>query len=54
MCNNGKESKMSCPDKQLFNTDTTQCEDFQQVFCGTRPVNLADRNQCILLIIEFI
>jgi hypothetical protein len=46
MCNNGKESKMSCPDKQLFNTDTTQCEDFQQVFCGTRPVNMADRNQC--------
>ena len=46
MCNNGKETKMACPDKQLFNTDTTQCEEFQQVFCGSRPVNLADRNQC--------
>ena len=46
MCNNGKESKMSCADKQLFNADTNQCEDFQQVFCGSRPVNLADRNQC--------
>ena len=46
MCNNGKETKMSCTDKQLFNADTSQCEDFQQVFCGSRPVNLADRNQC--------
>lgn len=46
MCNNGKESKMNCGEKQLFNADTSQCEEFQQVFCGSRPVNLADRNQC--------
>jgi hypothetical protein len=46
MCNNGKETKMNCQDKQLFNPDTSQCEDFQQVFCGTRPVNLADKNHC--------
>lgn len=46
MCNNGKESKINCGEKQLFNSDTSQCEDFQQVFCGSRPVNLADRNQC--------
>lgn len=48
MCNNGKETKMSCTDKQLFNAETSQCEEFQQVFCGSRPVNLADRNQCKL------
>lgn len=46
MCNNGKETKMVCPEKQLFNTETTQCEDFQQVFCGARAVNLAEKNQC--------
>jgi hypothetical protein len=37
---------MNCADKQLYNAETSQCEDFQQVFCGVRPVNLADRNQC--------
>lgn len=46
MCNNGKESKMNCADKQLFNSETSQCEDFQSVFCGTRAVNLAEKNQC--------
>lgn len=46
MCNNGKETKMSCADKQLFNAESSQCEDFQQVFCGSRPVNLAERNLC--------
>jgi hypothetical protein len=46
MCNNGKESKMNCGEKQLFNSETTQCEDFQLVFCGNRPVNQADKNQC--------
>ena len=49
MCNNGKESKMQCAEKQLFNTETSQCEDFQSVFCGTRAVNLAEKNQCIKL-----
>lgn len=46
MCNNGKESKMSCVDKQLFNADTNQCEEFQQVFCGSRAINQAERNLC--------
>lgn len=46
MCNNGKDTKMNCPEKQLYNAETNQCEDFQQVFCGTRAVNLAEKNQC--------
>ena len=50
MCNNGKENKMSCSDKQLYNAETSQCEDFQQVFCGTRAVNLAEKNQCRFII----
>lgn len=47
-CNDGKENKLSCPDKQLFNIDTSSCEEFQKVFCGTRAVNLAEKNQCNL------
>ena len=42
----GKESHATCPEKQLFNIETAQCEDFQLVFCGLRPVNHADKNQC--------
>lgn len=46
MCNMGKETHITCPDRQLFNAETAQCEDFQLVFCGSRPVNHADKNQC--------
>ena len=46
MCNNGKENKMACPEKQLFNSETNQCEDSQQVGCGTRPANLMDKTVC--------
>jgi len=46
MCSMGKETHITCPERQLFNVETAQCEDFQQVFCGLRPVNHADKNQC--------
>ena len=46
MCSMGKETHITCPERQLFNLETAQCEDFQQVFCGLRPVNHADKNQC--------
>ena len=46
LCQNGKETKMTCKDKQLFNLETSMCADFQTVFCGMRPVNYADKNQC--------
>ncbi len=46
VCDEGRETKMKCGEKQLFNTETSQCDDFQQVFCANRPVNLAERNQC--------
>ncbi len=49
MCDEGKETKMKCGEKQLFNTETSQCDDFQQVFCANRPVNSAERNQCMLV-----
>ncbi len=46
LCQNGKDTKMTCKDKQLFNLETSMCADFQTVFCGMRPVNYADKNQC--------
>lgn len=49
LCTNGEETKMTCPEKQLFNAETSLCSDFQTVFCGNRPVNHADKNQCIYL-----
>ena len=51
MCSMGKETHITCPERQLFNVETAQCEDFQQVFCGLRPVNHADKNQCELIFI---
>jgi hypothetical protein len=46
LCQNGKQTKMTCPEKQLFDLETSLCADFQTVFCGMRPVNYADKNQC--------
>ncbi len=48
LCNNGKETKMACQEKTLFSSETSRCEAFETVFCGARPVNLADKNQCSL------
>lgn len=46
-CNNGKETKMMCSEKQYFNSENSQCDDWQLVGCGTRPASLnADKFQC--------
>ncbi|CAF1040148.1 unnamed protein product, partial [Didymodactylos carnosus] len=45
-CENGHRTKLSCPEKQLFDIEKQGCDLFSKVFCGTRSVNLADKNQC--------
>ncbi|CAF0748124.1 unnamed protein product [Didymodactylos carnosus] len=45
-CENGHRTKLSCPEKQLFDTEKQECDLFSKVLCGTRSMNLADKNQC--------
>lgn len=45
-CDKGVQTKLHCPERQLFDTDKRTCNDFERVNCGTRAVNPADKNQC--------
>ncbi|CAF1197373.1 unnamed protein product [Adineta ricciae] len=46
-CDRGVQTRLSCPEKQLYDEEKRQCMDFDRVNCGTRAVNLADKNQCV-------
>lgn len=45
-CDRGVRSKLTCPEKHLYDTEKNQCMEYERVFCGTRTVNLAEKNQC--------
>ena len=45
-CDKGIRTKMNCSERQLFDTDKRECNEFERVFCGTRTINSADKNQC--------
>ena len=45
-CDKGVQTKLHCPERQLFDADKRSCNDFERVNCGTRAINLADKNQC--------
>jgi hypothetical protein len=45
-CDKGIQTRLNCPKRQLFDDDKRQCLEYERVFCGTRSVNLADKNQC--------
>jgi len=45
-CDKGIRTRLNCAERQLFDADKRQCMEYERVFCGTRSVNLADKNQC--------
>lgn len=47
-CDRGVRTKLTCPEKHLYDTEKNQCMEYERVFCGTRTVNLAEKNQCKL------
>lgn len=46
-CDKGILSKLNCTDKRLFDISKRECNDFERVFCGARPINPAEKNQCV-------
>jgi len=46
-CDKGIRTRLNCPERQLFDIEKRECNEYERVFCGTRTVNLADKNQCI-------
>lgn len=47
-CDRGSRTKLSCPERQLFDAEKKQCTEYERVFCGARSASLADKNQCKL------
>ena len=45
-CEKGVRSRMTCPERQLFDLEKRECNEYERVFCGTRNLNAADKNQC--------
>lgn len=45
-CDKGLRTRLNCPERQLFDADKHQCMEYERVSCGTRAMNLADKNQC--------
>jgi len=48
-CDKGIRTKLNCPERQLFDIEKRECNEYERVFCGTRGMNLADKNQCKLI-----
>ncbi len=48
-CEKGTRTKLTCPERKLFDIEKRECNEYERVFCGTRIVNLADKNQCKLI-----
>ncbi|CAF4953868.1 unnamed protein product, partial [Rotaria sp. Silwood1] len=47
VCDKGTRTRLNCPEKKLFDIEKRECNEYERVSCGTRPVNLVDKNQCI-------
>ena len=47
-CEKGVRTRLSCPERQLFDVEKRDCKDYERVNCGSRTMNLADKNQCKL------
>ncbi len=45
-CDKGTRTRMTCPERKLFDIEKRECNEYERVFCGTRNINLADKNQC--------
>ena len=45
-CDKGLRTRLNCPERQLFDASKRQCLEYERVFCGSRSMNLADKNQC--------
>ncbi|UJR37385.1 hypothetical protein I4U23_030091 [Adineta vaga] len=45
-CDKGIRSRVICPEKTFFDTEKRLCVEFERVFCGTRAINAANKNQC--------
>ncbi|CAF3393788.1 unnamed protein product [Rotaria socialis] len=46
-CDKGTRTKLSCPERKLFDTEKRECNDHERVTCGARAINLSDKNQCV-------
>lgn len=47
-CEKGARTRMTCPERQLFDVDKRECNEYERVFCGTRNIHPSDKNQCKL------
>jgi hypothetical protein len=45
-CDKGIRTKMTCPERQLFDLEKRECTEYERVFCGARTISSADKNQC--------
>ena len=45
-CKDNEVKKEQCPEKKLFDEESKSCKEFKDVYCGDRPVNEKDRDQC--------
>lgn len=45
-CEKGSRTRMNCPERQLFDLDKRECNEYERVFCGTRIIHPSDKNQC--------
>jgi hypothetical protein len=48
-CDKGTRTRLTCSERKLFDIEKRECNEYERVFCGTRSVNLADKNQCKFL-----
>jgi hypothetical protein len=47
-CKNSITYHEVCPERQLFNVESKLCKEYQDVYCGDRPVNDKGKDQCQL------
>jgi hypothetical protein len=45
-CDKGTRTRMTCPERQLFDLEKRECNEYERVFCGARTISSADKNQC--------
>lgn len=45
-CKDNEVKKEQCPEKKLFDDESKSCKEFKVVYCGDRPVNDKDKDQC--------
>ncbi len=45
-CDKGTRTRMTCSERQLFDIEKRECNEYERVFCGARAISSADKNQC--------